>query len=148
MSLAAVASLGILGILGVLSINPARAERVDADTLEALRRGGSPVMARIPDDGAVRHVTLELCVTRRGTVRSVTILETSSDARYDAQVVRAIRKTWRFRPFRRGKKAVPACAWFQVGTVANWKVIGLADHPVPVPPPTPVPAPAPPPNQK
>jgi serine/threonine protein kinase len=74
----------------------------------ATERTGEPPRIRARDrDGAPASVDALVCIDRRGRVQSVR-LETEVSARVNNRVVRAVEK-WRYKPYLRDHKPVPAC---------------------------------------
>jgi TonB family protein len=109
--------VGLGGSAGVEAGKPrpkaARVE-IDAGELEALRTAGTAVIAAdartaAAVDGAGVAATLDVCITRKGAVRSVKVVSSSGFARYDAAVKKAA-KRWRFRAYKADGKAIAVCA--------------------------------------
>jgi TonB family protein len=108
------------GVLVALAARPAAAGEIAAAKLEALRTAGHTYIdlpAEIDDTASMVSATLKVCVTRKGKVRSVKVVRSSQIPDYDVHLTATVKRTWRFRPYRRGKKAVAACARFEVGNL-------------------------------
>ena len=95
---------------------PPKVENVTPQALEAQRIAGDKNIT--PDDvtkteinrsGKTRiMVPVKLCVTERGTVRSVNIIKPSGFGAYDAKIKREM-TGWKYRPFMVNGKPAPVC---------------------------------------
>jgi TonB family protein len=121
--------------LALLGATPAAAggEIAEAD-LEALRVAGTTAI--VPDDATVAALegapdrlaaTVKVCLTRKGAVKSVKVVESSGAPGYDAEVARTVKATWQFRPYKHKKKARAVCA----------RVVVAYELALPPPPPPP-----------
>jgi TonB family protein len=98
-----------------------------------------------PPDALTAEV--DVCVTRKGRIASVALAASSGYPTFDQSVLDEIATTWRFKPYRRKKKAIAVCARFT--RTARTDVDGVTSGfectdcpPVDVAPPSP-PPPAP-----
>lgn len=84
-------------------------------TLEQLRTGGSPAIRPDDRDSVELHgVRLageyHVCLDATGAVTAATTRQSTGVPTYDDKVVRTIRSTWTFSPYRHAGAGVPVCA--------------------------------------
>jgi TonB family protein len=113
----------MLVVLLVLAASPAAAGEIDAAKLEALRVAGDPEVEP-PEPSSYLAATVKVCVSKKGKVSSARIVKGSGDDAYDALVVKQVKATWRFKPYRKGKKARAVCARFEVDNESSAGVEG------------------------
>jgi TonB family protein len=105
--------------IGLAVPSPALAgKRVGPEALEALRTAGSveippdPQAFEAAEAGAIFAIGVDVCIGKKGAVTSVTTTTSSGNETYDAWVEVIIAKSWKFRPYRKGKKKLAVCAPF------------------------------------
>lgn len=95
---------------------PPKVENITPQALEAQRVSGDKnivpadvTKTQIQRSGKSRLVVpVKLCVTEKGTVKSVNVMKSSGFADYDAKIKREM-QSWRYRPFMVNGKAAPVC---------------------------------------
>jgi len=52
---------------------------------------------------------VKICLSEKGSVKSVSVLKASAYPKYDAKIVKEM-KSWKYRPFLVDGKATPVCS--------------------------------------